>query len=82
MSENEKLDNLANEVWGSPAVPGLSRRMDRAEDTLSRLVLLEERRSAWISRIIAAVIIFGLLQLTGAVIFFFTLGFKSHMMGS
>lgn len=81
MSEDDDVKTLKDTIWGVPGVPGLSRRMDRVEDGLERLVQLEERRSAWASKIITAVIIFGLLQLTGAAFFFFSLGFKVHFAG-
>lgn len=81
MSDDYEVKNLKDEVWGVPGVPGLSKRMDRVEVGLDRLVQLEEKRSAWASKIITAGIIFGLLQLMGATFFFVSIGFKFYVAG-
>lgn len=77
---DELFQELRETVYGKGSTVGLKTRMEHVEISLETLVKLEERRSAWFGKIVAAVVIYSLVQIVSLTLFLAYMGLKTQLL--
>lgn len=77
---DELLHELRETIYGRGSTVGLKTRMEHVEMSLEALVKLEERRSAWFGKIVAAVVIYSLVQILSLTLFLAYMGLKTQFL--